>query len=467
MLKAHSTLFLCLRIVLDLIAATISWVAVYWLRFCTNLFPVEKGIPSFEAHLKFIAPVICLCYFASLSCGLYKPRRMANNLTSSIDILKASTISGLLVMAFFYYVQSGSPYSRLLVIYFALVQCLLTLITHLTMMKLLRIFRSKGYNLRHYVVIGSGTKAQQLINDFDQMRWTGMKCAYLIDNDPNLIGKSINNIPIKGPLEKLPELILDDPVDEVYLAATGNTAQRAYPVLEKLQLKGHRIRIIPDWGKLISLSKPETVKIGSQILFSTEDSPLSGHKILLKRIFDITASLLLLTVLSVPMLIIAIIIKATSKGPVFYKQKRIGIDNKPFDILKFRSMRIQLETKPGWTIEDDPRRTAIGSFLRATSLDELPQLFNVLKGEMSLVGPRPEQEYYVKEFSEEFRRYMLRHKVKTGMTGWAQINGLRGNTSIRKRLAYDLYYVKNWSFILDITILLRTPLEVLKGKNAY
>jgi exopolysaccharide biosynthesis polyprenyl glycosylphosphotransferase len=178
---------------------------------------------------------------------------------------------------------------------------------------------------------------------------------------------------------------------------------------------------------------------------------------------------LLLVVFAVPMAIIALLIKLTSKGAVFYKQTRIGMDQRKFEMLKFRTMHINPEDQktPKWTAENDSRRTGIGKFLRRTSIDELPQLINVLKGEMSLVGPRPEQPYFVEQFSENHRRYMLRHKVKAGMTGWAQIHGMRGDTSLRKRLVYDLYYVKNWSLALDLWILLRTPMHILKGENAY
>ena len=467
MLRKHADFFVFLKTIVDILAISISWILVYWLRFHSSLFPVSKGIPQFETHLEYTFPVVCLCYLSFFTSGIFKTKRLKTNLNTILDTLRASLISTLSIMVFFYYTQTDTPYSRTLLLCFGLALCSITLITNLSLKLFLQLVRSKGYNSRFYVIIGAGYKGQKLLEDIMKMKWLGMKCAFFVDNDPHLIGKSINGVPVKGPAENLFEFLSEETIDEIYLAASGDDALKAYPILEKLQLAGLRIRIVPDWGKLISLGKPETVTIGSQILFSTEESPLNGYNIIIKRLFDITASLLLLIILSLPMLIIAMIIKTTSKGPVFYKQKRIGIDNKIFEILKFRSMSVQKNSGPGWTIENDPRRTRFGTFLRSTSLDELPQLFNVLKGDMSLVGPRPEQEYFVKEFSEEYRRYMLRHKVKTGITGWAQINGLRGNTSIRKRLAYDLYYVKNWSFILDITILLRTPLEIFKGKNAY
>ena len=232
---------------------------------------------------------------------------------------------------------------------------------------------------------------------------------------------------------------------------------------------GKTIRIVPDWGNLISISAPTAMPIGSQILFSAGDSPLVGFNIILKEAFDRIVAFLSLVILFIPILIISFMVKLTSKGPVFYKQTRVGMDQKTFEILKFRTMRVDAEKEngPQWAKANDSRCTSIGRWLRKKSVDELPQLINVLKGEMSLVGPRPERPHFVKKFSEDHRRYMLRHRVKAGMTGWAQVNGLRGDTSLRKRLVYDLYYVRNWSLALDLWILLLTPVHLLKAENAH
>ena len=264
----------------------------------------------------------------------------------------------------------------------------------------MRRLRARGYNLRYYAVIGTGQKAQQLVRDIEQMEWLGLKCALFVDNNADNIGTELLGIPVYGPVEKLTELAKTKAIDEVYLALSGNEAQKAYPILEALQSAGVTIRITPDWGNLALISGATAITIGSQILFSAADSPLKGVNVVFKEVFD-------------------------------------------------------------------RRRTLIGPWLRRTSLDELPQLINVVKGQMSLVGPRPERPVFAKQFSEEYKKYMLRHKVKAGMTGWAQINGFRGNTSLRKRLLYDLYYVRNWSWGLDMWILLRTPWHIIKGENAY
>lgn len=467
MLKLHATFFSMLHRALDLLGFSSAWLSVYWIRFNTAFFSTEKGIPDFAEHLKYLLPVVSLSYISTFFVGFYQIRRMQNKGRDIIDIFKVSFIATLLTMAFFYYVRSDSPYSRVLVICFGGCVFGFTLITHLLLRTALRYIRSRGYNLRHYAIIGASAKGRKLLKDLRTLPWTGLKCAFFVDNNSDLIGTQIKGIKVVGPVELLPQMLSEDSVDEVYLAVSGNDAQRAYPVLEKLQLSGLRIRVVPDWGKLLSLSNFETIEVGSQVLFSASDSPLSGYNIAFKRFFDIIASAILIFATLIPMVVIAIAIKVSSRGTIFYKHKRVGLENKTFNILKFRTMKISGSDNPAWTVEKDDRRTRLGIFLRRTSLDELPQLFNVLKGDMSMVGPRPEQNYFVKEFSEEFRRYLLRHKVKTGLTGWAQVNGLRGNTSLRKRLAYDLYYVKNWSFMLDFWILLRTPLEVIRGKNAY
>jgi exopolysaccharide biosynthesis polyprenyl glycosylphosphotransferase len=335
-------------------------------------------------------------------------------------------------------------------------------------MKLLRFIRKKGYNQRHFAVIGTGNKAVQLVKDIENIKWLGLKCAFFVNNEPETDKKQLLGKPVYTPVSRILELVKTRNVDEVYLALDKNGAD-IYPILETLQSQGIIIRIVPSWGNLISISKPTIVPVGSQFLFSAGDSPLTGVNVIIKELFDRIVAFLLLVVFAVPMAIIALLIKLTSKGAVFYKQTRIGMDQRKFEMLKFRTMHINPEDQktPKWTAENDSRRTGIGKFLRRTSIDELPQLINVLKGEMSLVGPRPEQPYFVEQFSENHRRYMLRHKVKAGMTGWAQIHGMRGDTSLRKRLVYDLYYVKNWSLALDLWILLRTPMHILKGENAY
>ena len=467
MLKRHSAFLLFFKVIIDIAIILGIWVFVYFIRFKSGILAYPKGITPFGYHLKLSIPIVALCYFAFVITGIYKPKRIGDFFVQFLDLAKAVILSGLLIMTFFYYV-SQVPYSRTLLSIFVVMLFIGLSLFNLLTMRLLRFIREKGYNQRHFIVIGAKNKARQLVTDIKNTGWLGLKCAFFVSDDTKIIGKDLLGIPVYGPTKEALNLIKNRDIDEVYMALDKSNSN-LYPILEALQLQGITVRIVPDWGNLISISKPTIVPIGSQVLFSAGDSPLTGINIIIKEFFDRTVAFLSLVILFIPMSVIALFIKSTSKGTVFYKQTRMGMNQKTFDILKFRTMHFDAEQKSGpqWTNKNDGRCTAIGRILRKTSLDELPQLINVLKGEMSLVGPRPERPYFVDQFSENHRRYMLRHKVKAGMTGWAQVNGLRGDTSLRKRLIYDLYYIKNWSLWLDLWILILTPWNVIKGKNSY
>ncbi len=440
----------------------------YLIRFHSGLFSVPKGTPPFSKHAALILPVVILCYGSCILCGLYKTKRIQGIAKQIIEVTKASIISGLFVLAFLYYLQAW-PYSRLLLVIFVVIVFVGLILSHILTIWLLRRLRKKGYNIRYFAVIGAGKSGQKLVRDIQKNNYLGLKCAFFVDDNPERIGKVIMGIGVHGPVSRLPEIVKNKRVDEIYLALSGPQAQAVYPILEQLQAAGVTIRIIPDWGNLVTVSAASAVKIGDQILFSAENPPLSGVNIIIKELFDRTVAFFLLLVLALPMLIVAILVKLSSNGPVFYKQVRVGMDQKEFSILKFRTMPTdaEKETGPVWSTHDEKRTTKIGSFLRRTSIDELPQLINVLKGEMSLVGPRPERPHFVRQFSEEYKKYMLRHKLKAGMTGWAQVCGFRGDTSLRKRLQYDLYYIRHWSLWLDIRILILTPIHLIRGKNAH
>ncbi len=467
MLRQYAAFFFLLRSVVDIVIINSCWIAVYFIRFRLGIFSITKGIPDFKEHLILSLPIMCICWVGCLWTGLYKPRRIHTMSRQLLDLLKATLLNGLLMLAFFYYAKDV-PYSRKLLILFVIMLFLGLTFSHLLVIRILRFWRKKGYNLRYYAVIGAGKKAQTLVQDIRNMRWTGLKCVFFADNEPDCIGKKLLGVPVRGPVDKVPELVKAQGINEVYLAMEGSEAQNVYPVLESLQCAGVTIRIIPNWGNLVSISDPVVVPVGSQVLFSSAVSPLNGCNIILKRSFDLLTSSLLLVLSSLPMLIIMLLIKFTSRGPVFYRQARTGMDQEEFEMLKFRTMKTDTEkqSQPQWCEPDDDRCTLVGKWLRKTCLDELPQLVNVVKGQMSLVGPRPERPCIIKGFSEKYKKYMLRHKVKAGITGWAQVNGLRGDTSLRKRLVYDLYYIRNWSFTFDLWILLRTPWYIVEGSNA-
>jgi putative colanic acid biosynthesis UDP-glucose lipid carrier transferase len=405
---------------------------------------------------------------AGLWSGFYKFRIDSHAAERIVDIFKMCLTSGVLLSTFFYYLQDR-PYSRILLAIFLLASFGAFLFTPLITKTIVRNLRKLNNTYHSYAVIGAGLNGQHLVRNLREMEWLGLRCAFFVENNPNLVGSELIGVPVYGPVENLPELAQAKGVEEVYLSSSGNEAQRAYPILKILQSAGVIIRIMPDWGNLASMKNNSTMTIGSQVLFSAADSPLNSLNTILKESFDRGIALLLLFLFTPAMLVIAILIKLTSKGSVFHRQRRIGLDQKEFGILKFRTMKFDAEKQngPQWTTPNDGHCTKIGEWLRQTSLDELPQLINVIKGQMSLVGPRPECPVYAQQFSEEYKKHMRRHRVKTGITGWAQIHGLRGDTSLRKGLLYDLYYVNNWSLGFDIWILLRTPWHILKGEKAY
>ncbi|MCD4830490.1 MAG: undecaprenyl-phosphate glucose phosphotransferase [Anaerohalosphaeraceae bacterium] len=467
MLRRYATFVSFFRVVFDAFIVVCVWVLSYHVRYNLGIFSAAKGVSGFDKHLILTFPVVLICLLCYFFTGLYKPKRTQNILFHLVEIFKASVFSWLFLLTFLYYAQD-EPYSRKLLFLMAIMLFIGLLLSHFFSLAVMRFLRSRGYNLRYYAVIGTGLRSQQLVGDIEGMKMIGLRCAFFIDDLHGSADRELMGFPVFGPIEKLPELVKAKSIDEVYLTLGGAEAQKAYPVLKAVQSLGVTVRIIPDWGDLASISDARITSIGSQVLFSAGDSPLDGFNMILKDVFDSVVALLLLVVFAIPMVIIAILIKRTSKGAVFYKQKRIGFGRQEFEIIKFRTMLPEAESDgiPKLASGNDSRRTAVGIWLRRFSLDELPQFMNVLKGQMSLVGPRPERPFFIKQFSTEYQDYMFRHKVKAGMTGWAQVNGLRGDTSLKKRLLYDMYYVRNWSFMLDILILLRTPWHVLKGKNA-
>jgi FlaA1/EpsC-like NDP-sugar epimerase len=337
MLKRYAISVSFLRSISDICIIGWIWLCVFYVRFHSGIFITDKGIPDFEKHLILTLPIILICYLSCLFLGLYKPKRTQSLFVQLLDIFKTSIFSGLFILAFFYYLQDV-PYSRKLLALFVIMLFAGLIFSHILSMVILRRLRKKGYNLRYYAIIGVSQKAQQIVRDIEQTGWLGLKCVYFVDNNPDLIGTELLGITVYGPVEKLTEFAETEKIDEVYLALSGQEAQKAYPVLKNLQSAGITIRIIPDWGNLTSTNNTTAITIGSNLIFSSADSPLDGANIVLKEIFDRLGALILLIILMFPMILIAILIKLTSRGPVFYKLLRLGLDKKIFMIFKFRTL---------------------------------------------------------------------------------------------------------------------------------
>ena len=337
-------------------------------------------------------------------------------------------------------------------------------IVRMTLMNMRRI----GLNLKHILLVGYSRAAEEYIDRITQNPQWGYNVMGILD-DSMPKGTTYKNIEVIGRTDALNELLEDNHPDEIAITLGLPEYYKLERIVAMCEKEGVHTKFIPDYSKIIP-TKPYTEDLLGLAVINIRHVPLSNtFNMMVKRAMDLVGSIICIILFSPVMLVTALLIKGTSKGPLIFTQERVGLHTKPFQMYKFRSMEVQAksEEKKGWTIKNDPRVTPVGRFIRKTSIDELPQLFNVLKGDMSLVGPRPERPQFVEKFREEIPRYMVKHQVRPGMTGWAQINGYRGNTSIRKRIEYDLYYIENWTVGLDIKILFLTVFKGFVNKNAY
>ncbi len=467
MLKQHSRLFEHLTLAVDLVLIGACWLAAYGLRFYVVGPPlVAASIPPFRDYLLQLVPIMLLWGVAFRWFGLYRPRRLGSHLAEWIDVAKASTFGVLMLVAVMRFLFKEVEYSRLVIVYFWVLSIVAVSFWRATFREIMRAARRSGFNLRHALVVGGGEPAAEVLGALRRRPDVGVNVLGLVgDKSERLSGLA----PWLGRLEDLRAVLDQHPVDIVFVALPHAETGRLRAVLADIGDEPVTIHLVPDVYALVSLGGG-VEELEGVPLIHLRASPLHGWNAVLKRAMDLTVGTAALIALAPLMLAIAAAIRLTSPGPILLRQERMGLDGKPFLMLKFRTMRVdaEAETGPVWASPADPRCTRLGAVLRRFSLDELPQLVNVLRGQMSLVGPRPERPVFVREFRQRFPGYMLRHKVKAGMTGWAQINGWRGNTSLEKRLEYDLYYIERWSLALDLKILAQTFWRgVVLSKNAY
>ena len=331
-----------------------------------------------------------------------------------------------------------------------------------------RTIRRKGYNLKHILLVGYSRAAEEYIDRLsDNPQWGYVACGILDNHIP--AGTMYKGVKVLGRLGNLEVILPENKLDEIAISLSLKDYDHLESIVAICEKFGVHTKFIPDYNSLIP-SKPYTEDLMGLPVINIRYVPLTNTgNIIMKRIVDVVGSLMGIVITSPIMLLSALLIKLTSPGPVIFKQERVGLHNKPFHMYKLRTMERQApgEEKKAWTVRNDPRVTPVGKFLRRTSLDELPQLFNILRGDMSLVGPRPERPLFVDKFKEEIPRYMVKHQVRPGLTGWAQVNGLRGNTSIRKRIEYDIYYIENWTMWFDMKIIFMTFFTGFINKNAY
>jgi Undecaprenyl-phosphate glucose phosphotransferase len=463
-LKAHSKFLEHLTLAGDLVLIAGSWLLAYYLRFYADLVPLYHQIPPLGPYLALLVPILVVWTVTFRAFDLYRPRRLGSRLAEMSDVAKAGTAGVLILVSLTFFMRSYE-FSRVVIAYFWLISILAVTGSRALFREALRVARRRGYNLRYALVVGSGELARTVIQCLRQRPDVGIQLLGLVGDDKNGADLGVRRLGGYGDIRA----ILDQgSVDHVILAFPHEDYARIDMVLEEIGDEPVTIHFVPDFLRFTSL-RGGVEEFGGLPFIHLRESPLYGWNLILKRGFDLVLGALTLLLVSPVMLLIAAAIRLTSPGLVLYRQERMGLDGRRFWMLKFRTMPGDAEARTGpvWAGPDDPRRTSLGVFLRRWSLDELPQLWNVLRGEMSLVGPRPERPVFVEEFRRKIPGYMLRHKVKAGITGWAQVNGWRGSTSLEKRIECDLYYIEQWSFALDLKILWLTLLNGFRHRNAY
>ena len=467
MIQDNQKNFSRLQMLIDVIVLAVSYISAWFLRFMGPFaYSAEQGL-SFEQYmlaLIFIIPGYLLLYQAFT---LYEPLHMQGRRLMLANIIKANVL-GMLIFVFLLYMLKESDFSRLTVYIFCVVNILLEWGVRMLIFAVLRDMRKKGLNQKQIILVGYSRAAEEYIDRIEaNPQWGYIVRGILDDNVP--AGTVYKGIKVIGRIANLTVILPANRLDEIAITLGLSEYYRLEEIVAMCEKSGVHTKFIPDYNKIIP-TKPYTEDILGLPVINIRYVPLSNtFNAMVTRVMDIFGSIAAIIVSSPVMLLMCILIKATSPGPLIYRQERVGLHNKTFWMYKFRSMEIQPESeeKKAWTVKNDPRVTGIGKFMRRTSIDELPQLFNILKGDMSLVGPRPERPFFVEKFREEIPRYMVKHQVRPGLTGWAQVNGYRGDTSIRKRIDCDLYYIENWSIGFDIKILFLTIFKGFINKNAY
>ena len=451
---------------LDMLVVGSSWLASYSLRFELPLIEVTRGMPSFASYAA-LTPLIVLLWASVFSwTRVYQSKRMLRR-TDEAHLLLRSHVTALVLFIALTYLISEYKYSRGVILYFGVLGGFNLVVFRLIVRNALRKMRRQGFNLRYVVIVGEGSAIETLIDKIERFPELGLRILGTVIHERSAT-QSIRGKPILGTFGQLAEIIKKTKADRILISLPRSQYSELDRVLEILRDETIDIQLIPDVHAYITLGC-EIEDFDGLPIVNLNDSPLSGWGAYVKRLTDMGVAAIALVLLSPLLALIAFAIRITSAGPILYAQERMGIDGTTFSILKFRSMRVDAEAKTGavWAQAGDSRRTPIGAFLRSTSIDELPQLWNILVGDMSLVGPRPERPVFVDQFRTQIPGYMLRHKVKAGLTGWAQVNGWRGNTSLERRIECDLYYIRNWSYGLDWKIMFLTLWRGLIHKNAY
>lgn len=462
MIRENQQLFNVFNVILDVIVLMISTLFINSPFFARYGPAYEFNFDTILLLFTLLIPSYLLLYYMF---KLYTPQRTNRSAFSEsskiiqVNFFEYLFLSTMCVLNILYVPAD-------FLIFFLVINSIFAIIEKYIIRGLLRILRAKGFNIKYVLVVGAGEIGRNFVDTVNLNTYLGYKIIGFLDDNVEGIVKDIRVI---GKIDDIDEVLSHNLIDRVVVSIAPRHYKTLRKIIDSCEKNGVRADIIPDYYRYIT-SHPSIELIDNIPLISVRYLPLDiSYNKYVKRIFDVLFSIISLIILSPLLLIVAVAVKVTSPGPVIYKQERIGEGGHPFMMYKFRSMRSEEEyiDDKRWTQKDDPRVTSVGKIIRKTSIDELPQLYNIIKGDMSLIGPRPERPYFVNKFKESVPKYMIKHHVRPGMTGWAQVNGYRGNTSIVKRIEFDIYYVENWSILLDARIFWRTLTLIFTDKNAY
>ncbi len=469
MIKDNQKYFNRLHLLIDAVVVAISYLFAWYLKFCTILADTEPGAGALDmgtyfGFLYFLVPEYIILYYFF---HLYAPKRATRRKYEISGILKANTV-GIVIFIVFLYMIKQPDFSRTMMGLFYVINIAFTTICRTMIRNMLLYFRKKGYNLKYILLVGYSRSAEEYITRINaNPQWGYVVRGILDDRIPS--GTLYKGVKVVGRIENIRYILPENKLDEIAITLALKDYDHLEAIVDLCEKSGVHTKFIPDYNSLVP-SHPYTEDLMGLPVINIRYVPLTNTlNWILKRAVDILGAAAGIIISSPIMLLAALAVRLTSRGPVIFKQERVGLHNKTFKMYKFRTMAMQKPSaeQKAWTVKDDPRVTKVGKILRRTSLDELPQLFNILAGEMSLVGPRPERPQFVEQFKEEIPRYMIKHQVRPGLTGWAQINGYRGDTSIRKRIEYDLFYIENWTMSMDFKIMFLTIFKGFVNKNAY
>jgi Undecaprenyl-phosphate glucose phosphotransferase len=476
MVKRYNRLLVTFYVLSDALLGLSAFVLAYTIRFHTNLIPITKGVPPLRQYinlLPFIAVLVPLGFHLQ---SLYRLRRGRSRVDDFFAVFVGSILAVVFGIFATLYVQAyiapndrgAFQVSNAVWGLFLFLNVVFTFaLRELVREALERRWRA-GLGLKRILIAGSGELGRLVADKIIEHRELGYQIVGFVDNRAAGDHLGYRGLPLLGTIDDAAQIALRETIDHLYVALPPDQHLQMIELIEATSRECIDVKVVPDLLQVIAL-RARIEDLDGVPVINVNDVPLQGFNTLVKRGIDVAISAPALLLLVLPLALIAALVRLTSRGPIFYRQERMGLDGKSFTIVKFRSMTDDAErdTGPVWTQRNDPRVTAFGRFLRRSNIDELPQLWNVLRGDMSIVGPRPERPHFVEQFKHRIPQYMLRHKVKAGLTGWAQVNGWRGNTALEKRIEYDLYYIENWSVSLDLKIMWLTLTKSFFHKHAY